>query len=69
MPKHKFLWEQPLNTGDIMEDDASAEAASSRMSDMDNQLSEAFDQGESSSYSVEKEQYLLETTGKQGGSK
>ena len=46
VPKHKFLWEQTLNTGDIMEDDASAEAASSRMSDMDNQLSEAFDQGE-----------------------
>ena len=38
------------------------------MSDMDNQLSEAFDQGESSSYNEEIEQYLLETTGKQGGS-
>ena len=52
-----------------MEDDASAETASSRMSDMDNQLSEAFDQGEDSNYNVEKEQFLLETTGKQGGSK
>ena len=39
VPKHKFLWEQPLNTGGIMEDDASADAASSRMSDTDNQLS------------------------------
>ena len=42
-----------------MEDDASADAASSCMSDMDNQLSEAFDQGESSSYSVEKEQFFV----------
>ena len=24
VPKHKFLWEQPLNTGNIMEDDGSA---------------------------------------------
>ena len=67
-PKHKFLWEWPLNTGNIMEDNASAEEASTCMSDIDNQLSEVFDQGESPKYDIEKEQYLLETTGKQGSS-
>ena len=50
-----------------MEDDDSAKVASSHMSDMDNQLSEAFDQGEGPNYDVEKEQFLLKTTGKEGG--
>jgi hypothetical protein len=66
IPKHKFVWNQPLNEGDIVEDDKSAMEASNSMSDMDNQLHEAFDQGEDSSeYSVQQEQFLLETAGKQ----
>ena len=69
IPKHQFEWNQPLNVGDIVEDDKSAMEAASSMSDMDNQLSEAFDQGDDkdTEYDVQKEQFMLETTGKQAG--
>ena len=54
VPKHKFKWEQPLNIKEIMDDDKSRLEAISSLSNMDNQLSEAFDQGRDPRYDVMK---------------
>ena len=42
---HRFKWEHPLNVKNIMEDDKRRLEAASSLSNMENQLSEAFDQG------------------------